>query len=325
MHTYDTLQAANAVKDGKTISLQEDVSLSKIVTIEKDTGYYTIDGNGYTISMAENADCGAFYFKKQFLPVENTEYPKFMLKNVTVEGFVGDKIFDTTYYVINSSECKLNIQGCRFTNNSGISIWPSQVTNLRVSDCTFESNKAAAIAYNTDGRINVENCMFNDNTINGSGVIYYTTKTDGYDVIRNNMFSNNTVTYSGNAAVVYLSYSVEDLSGNLFINNSVTVDGTSSKEGVIVLGTMAGVTNINGNAFVKNTLGTVTTKYATVYAGTKCDVSNNYWGDGEDGEMSREFGKNIWYTYFAVTKTSYAKSYEVNSNGRGVTVTTATE
>ena len=327
-NTYETLtNAIAAAQSGETIVLLADIEVSSKVSLDK-AGTYTIDGDGRTISMKSGATFtgeGALIFGPAGTTTGNiADIPNktYTLQNVTITGFDAE--------ILRIEGCGLTLDNVTFDHNNiakslgrGYHLVRVANANVAIQNSTFSNN---AITGTTDGRgiyvdetsqFTLSNSLFDSNTVNGSGVV--TISNGSNHSVINNTFEDNTVTSQGNGAVLYLSKTAT-VTGNLFKENSVTEGTASGKEGVIVVGSGGVNSVINNNAFVDNTLGTTTSHYATIYTGADCNVNGNYWGDGAAAEI--EDHKDVYDSgTHMIANSTYAESYAVNENGRGVTVT----
>jgi len=371
---YETLQAAvAAAQSGDTITLLADIALDKDIHVTTSgeliycvlvDGVYkyqinapqlsslTIDGDGHTISMANNAAFGskyrltdgcAFFFGKygEDYGKTGTVEGNYTIKNVTFTGF------DTE--IIRSGNATVNLVNCTFSENhitkgvvqtgndsaADTSMIYAYQGALNVQGCTFVGNTTSMDKYglifsnnsNTAATITINNSLFENNgtaqnpTL-ANGLIYLSNAASSEDAITNNTFIGNYIkNTSNNAAVVYLSKPVETFSGNLFSGNHVEVTVSDKKEAVIVLGSSASGTPVTGNAFVSNVLGETPQRRGTIVVGCNSDLSNNYWGDGAAAE--RGTGLDIYVDGDKlITNTNYATAYTANTApANGVTVT----
>lgn len=332
---YESLAAAiAAVPDGETITLQRDIELtgSEIVDFSRSVNY-TIDGDGHKITPKDEATLPAPYHRFNFGPQSGIQgpYGKVTLKNLTISDF------SNSTYFIRAESCAVKFENCTITENAANRVFLATFADVEFDGCTFSSNTSSSYLFdfntnadnvnrngnNAAGALYVHDCLFTGNTAAETGLIYAYGSTSDNNRIINNTFSNNTVE-SDAAAVIYCSGTVDHIENNLFTGNTVTATSASQKEGVIVLGSSTTGTNVKENAFVSNTLGTTASKYGTVYVNDKdgytCDLSNNYWGDGQAAETGT--GEDIYRAGSGtVTNTNYADSYTPNANSNGVTVT----
>ena len=330
---YETLQdALTAAQGGDTIELLSDISWSG-------TGQYaaynqlaaagnvTIDGKGYTLSAPTTGGPtdSAIMLGDSSSSGSSSVYT---ITNMTFSGFT-----TISHSVLRVQGVTANIVDCTFTGNGSTGAEWGVVTvnngaDVTVKDCVFRGNtgtKCVDVGFNvaTGSSLAVDNCLFENNNLTGHGVIYVA---GGIDTatIRDSSFSGNTVLSpepdpndaKPNAAVVYCS-GVTDITGCLFTNNTVKAYG---KEGIIVLGSSADGAAITGNAFVDNTLSTERNPahYATLYVSKTCNLSGNYWGDGE--APAQQDTQDIYNSGTAtLTVDTYATDY--TAVGNGVTVT----
>ena len=325
---YGTIQAAiDAAQSGDTITLLGNVSLSSKVILNKE-GIYTIDGAGYTILMAQENSFdaeGAIIFGPAGTTTGNlADIPNktYTLQNVTITSFDSE--------ILRIEGCGLTLDNVTFDQNyistdhstRGYHLVRIANANVSINDSTFSDN---TVANTTNGRgiyvdetsqFTLSNCVFDSNTVNGSGVV--TISNGSNHSVVNNTFKDNTVASEANGAVLYLSKTAT-VTGNLFKDNSVTE--STAKEGVIVIGSGGTGSVINNNAFDGNTLGTSVSHYATIYTGSDCDITGNYWGDGAAPEI--EDHKDVYDSgSHTIANTTYATEYALrNGTGPGVTVT----
>ena len=329
---YTSLAAAvAAAQSGDTIELLTDVEIASTVSLNK-VGTYTIDGKGFTISMAEGADFGADGAISCGISdgaSADIATKVYTVTDVTFSGFDSE--------IVRAENCTLTLDGCTFDSNAitkdaggrGSSLVLVSNAGATVQNCTFSGNSGKkCIDFNSQlkslnaaaGSLTVTSNEFTSNSFTGSGVIFSNGSAGTSDVIVDNSFVSNVISSSA-SAVLYLSGTVDEVSGNYFYSNTIAATD-NGKEGVIVLGSKSTGTAVIGNAFVSNTLDTGSSKRATVYTGADCNLSGNYWGDGAEPEtdavldIAIDAGKNP-----TITTDTYATAYAVNENGCGVTVT----
>ena len=367
---YATLQAAiAAAQDGDTIELLTDIELAEevIVTttgelvhqadangklstenqiLSKQLSSLTIDGKGYTISMADTHAYGGKYrlssesafFFGAYGSNDTGSIPGnvYTLKNITFSGF--------DCMIIHAKRCTVNLEGCTFQNNhitvpmgSGDSTDMIETLNaaLKIDGCTFTGNTTSGkygLIYTNNqvegAYIQLTNNLFEnngtqENPVGGNGLALLSNCAAHNDAVTNNTFSGNYISMAnGNAAVVYASNPIENISGNLFIGNHITAP-SDKKAGVIVLGSGTVGSAVTENAFVSNTLSGATTKIATMVVGSASNISDNYWSDGNAPVTGTN--NDIYLDGNpAVTNTNYATGYDANVGANGCTVTLAT-
>ena len=250
----------------KAVVLTSDIIMTETLSLSG----VSLDGNGHTITMAEDATNDIALFDITGGKVE--------IKNVTFDGIKGGAIIRTV-----GSESVLeniNVKNCEHTQAQGLFRLLGKST---IKNCTFMDNTCSmAITLNYDGSNNdpqvVENCIFEGNTCNGAAVLYYVKGAGA--TIKGNKFIGNTVNCTNNGATVYMGFTEDNVViDNLFQDNTVNESETSSRvAGAIFFGYD---TVFEGNAFVGNK---VTGEYAkgndvcvsTYY--TSIDLSGNYWG-----------------------------------------------
>lgn len=322
----DSLQGAiDAAADGATVKLLKNIEINAMVRLSG-IGTYIIDGDGHTISQGSTdlTGNGAICFGRCGLAYDGAlNTSNYTIKNTKLTGFRSE--------IFRTEDCTLTIDGCTFTENtitqqvaSSLSMLLFAHTKVVMKNCTVSKNQAERVIYYDDSNagesVEIDNCLFEENTVSGAGVIQIGGTVVEPIEIKNSTFHLNTTNGAGNVAVVYCSGKAI-ITGNLFDTNTVTTNTSSSKEGVIVLGSGATDTAITGNAFVSNTLGTTAANYATIYTGANCTLSNNYWGDGQAPEVGSQ--KDIYNPNSkTITNTCFASAYTVRSSANGVDVTT---
>ena len=343
----ETLQAAfNDAKNagGGKVELLSNVELSAPVALDptaaqlsNGNGSFVFDGCGYTISPAADwtgsdhvlqLGWGGSGAQTAEDHAANIAAQSQVLTNLTISGFtiVGS--------VFRSEDVTVTVVDCTFSGNTATtpgnrpgSVLLFSHAAATVTGCTFTGNTVDnVIDFNSQGgdgtnvgsgSVAVNNCLFNGNTC-GSGVFYTTGCISKNVTISNSTFSGNSANASG-AAMVYCS-GTTTIEGCLFTNNTVR---STSKGGLVVLGSGASGTVISSNAFTSdNNLSGNTGKYGTVLVGSDCTANGNYWGDGQAPEAGSTNGSDIYLKDSpTVTASTYATAYAVNDNGRGVTVT----
>ena len=250
----------------KAVVLTSDIIMTKTLPLSG----VSLDGNGHTITMAEDATNTYALFDITGGKVE--------IKNVTFDGIKGGAIIRTV-----GSESVLeniNVKNCEHTQEQGLFRLLGKST---IKNCTFMDNTCSmAITLNYDGSNNdpqvVENCIFEGNTCNSTAVLYYVKGAGA--TIKGNKFIGNTVNCTNNGATVYMGFTEDNVViDNLFQENTVNESETSSRvAGAIFFGYD---TVFKRNAFVGNTVTGENAKgndvcVSTYY--TSIDLSGNYWG-----------------------------------------------
>ena len=325
---YETIAAAiSASQDGDTIELLKDIQLSGTEAVEiNKVGTYTIDGKGHSITPA--SDCAYTHTRFRFGMDGNdyTDTKSYIVTNLTISGFT-----DAATYFIRAEGCSLTLTDCTIADNnlaltSGSRLVVITDADLTLDGCEITDNATASylVDFNTNGRANgtggtldIDNCLFDGNTSGETAIVYSLGSSSGGDAIANSTFSSNTVS-SAAASVIYFS-GATDVTGCLFTNNTVTATDSSQKCGVLALGSSAAGSSYTNNAFADNTL-TSSGNAATIYVGAKnVGLTGNYWGNGAAPVSGN--GADIYLAKTeGVVYDTYAESYTVNANGRGVTV-----
>lgn len=270
--TAEALSAA--IKNGGTVALATDIAMSESVALSK--ADFVLDGNGYTITMAEGATN-----EYALLDINGG---KATVQNVTFDGIKGGAVIRTTGGVELNVD-KVTVQNCAITQVQGLLrlLGKSTITNS-----TFKNNTCnMVISLNYDGANNdpqvVQNCVFEGNTAGDVAVVYYVKGAGA--TIDGNKFLNNTVKASaanGNGATLYMGFTENNvITNNVFDGNTVTTHNASKRvAGAVMLGY---ATTLTGNCFVNNT---ATAEDGHVVANDVCasvyysdiDLSGNYWG-----------------------------------------------
>ena len=274
MVTVDTEEGlVNAVKAQSIITLANDITMSKSVAITN--ANFTLDGDGHTITMAEDATNTYALF--------DITGGKASINNVVFDGIKEGAVVRTVGVEFNAEN--VTAQNGQHTQQQGLFRLLGKST---VKDCTFKNNTCnMVVTLNFDADSNdypqvIENCVFESNTCNDTAVAYYVCGTGA--TINGNKFLNNTVSSSGNAATLYMGFTENHtITNNLFSGNNVTTTHSTSKRatGGLMIGYEA---TISGNAFVGNTITAEGRQLgndvcASVYY-TDIDLSGNYWGGG---------------------------------------------
>ena len=258
LYFYDLYTAVKAAKDGETITLLGDQTVSKQIVVDKSL---TIDGNGYRVKLAKPVDNvnltniahGVF----QFSGNDKTA----VMKNLTFKDIDIDSVLIRAYNSGNNS-C-LTVDGCTFDNVKALNIvrassGDAMNCKLVVTNSTFK------------------NCIATSNGIIQIDSSKTTNATD--NEIKNNDFIGNKVGPADNVAVIYLS-APATVQNNYFDGNTTTAN-TNTKNGVVVTGSQAGGSKVESNAFVSHTFDGGDAQGAVYGAKGATTVSNNYYGAG---------------------------------------------
>ena len=257
LYFYDLYTAVKAAKDGETITLLGDQTVSKQIVVDKSL---TIDGNGNRVKLAETVDNvnltniahGVF----QFSGTDKTA----VMENLTFKGIGIDSVLIRAYNT--GSNSSLTVDGCTFDNVKAINMvrGSSSVAmrcKLVVTNSTFRNCTATL-----NGIIQIDSNDGNNNT----------------SEIKNNDFIGNKVGPADNVAVIYLS-APATVQNNYFDGNTTTAN-TDKKNGVVVTGSQAGGSKVESNAFVSHTFDGGDAQGAVYGAAGDTKVSNNYYGTG---------------------------------------------
>ena len=300
---YETLEAAiAAAKDGDTVTLLANVAVANNnaygIMISK---AITIDGNGYTITVADGySNSYALFY---LYAVSGTV----TVKNLTFDGVKSGA-------AIWAHDADLVVENCVFQNGTHTQIQGivrTTCADLTVKNSKFLNNTCNfVITFNFDAAESdtmvVEGCEFIGNTVTDTAVIYYVAGASA--TIKDNLFEDNKIT-SAAAAVIYLS-STATVTGNAFLSNEVTGTGAAGdKCGVIATGSSAAGSVINGNAFAGNTVATTGANVvATVWVGSNnVNLSGNYWGGNEPEKGA---AKDVYLAKSGLILDSYYTTYE---------------
>lgn len=257
LYFYDLYTAVKAAGDGETITLLGDQTVSKQIVVDKSL---TIDGNGNRVKLAKPVDNvnpniahGVFQF--------SGDNKIAVMKNLTFKDIDIDSVLIRAY-------------------NSGDN------SCLTVDGCTFDNVKALNVVRASSGdamrcRLVVTNSTFKNCIATSNGIIQIdssntTNATD--NEIKNNDFIGNKVGPADNVAVIYLS-APATVQNNYFDGNTTTAN-TGKKNGVVVIGSQAGGSRVENNAFVSHTFTGGDAQGAVYGAKGATTVSNNYYGTG---------------------------------------------
>ena len=272
-------QLATAIKTGGNYELGADIAMTGAVAISN--ANFSLDGNGYTITMAENATNTYALF--------DITGGKATIKNITFDGVKEGAIVRTVGVEFNAEN--VVAKNGQHTQQQGLFRLMGKST---IKNCEFKNNTCnMAITLNYDGANNdpqvVENCVFEGNTCNATAVLYYVKGAGA--TVNGNKFIGNTVNCNTNGATVYMGFTENNVvTNNLFQNNTVNEANTSSR---VAGGVFFGYETIfTGNAFVGNKVTGENAKgndvcVSTYY--TSIDLSGNYWGGNAPVEDTNYF------------------------------------
>lgn len=257
LYFYDLYTAVKAAKDSETITLLGDQTVSKQIAVDKSL---TIDGNGYRVELAkpvDNVNPNIAHGVFQFSGNGKTA----VMKNLTFKDIDIDSVLIRAYNSGDNS-C-LTVDGCTFYNVKALNVVRASsgdavncklvVTNSTFKNCIATSN----------GIIQIDS----SNTTNATD-----------NEIKNNDFIGNKVGPADNVAVIYLS-APATVQNNYFDGNTTTAN-TGKKNGVVVIGSQAGGSKVESNAFVSHTFDGGDAQGAVYGAKGATTVSNNYYGAG---------------------------------------------
>lgn len=259
LYFYDLYTAVKAARDGETITLLGDQTVSKQIVVDKSL---TIDGNGNRVKLADTVDNvnltniahGVFQF--------SGDNKIAVMKNLTFKDIDIDSVLIRAYNSGDNS-C-LTVDRCTFDNVKALNIVraaseSAQKSKLVVTNSTFKGCTASL-----NGIIQIDN----NSTGNAASEI---TKND---------FIGNTIGPADNVAVIYLS-APATVQNNYFDGNTTTAN-TGKKNGVVVTGSQAGGSKVESNAFVSHTFDGGDAQGAVYGAKGATTVNNNYYGAGID-------------------------------------------
>ena len=261
-------QLVAAIMAGGECKLNADIAMTETVAISN--ANFTLDGNGYTITMAEETTNTYALF--------DITRGKATIKNVTFDGIKEGAVVRTVDVEFNAEN--VIAKNGQHTQQQGLFRLIGKST---IKNCEFTNNTCnLVITLNYDGANSdpqvIENCLFEGNTCNATAVLYYVKGAGA--TINGNKFISNTVNCNGNGATVYMGFQENCVvKNNLFQDNTVNEAGTSSRvAGGIFFGYE---TEFTGNAFVGNSVTGSNAKatdacVSTYY--TNIDLSGNYWG-----------------------------------------------
>ena len=274
-----TEQLEAALKAGGHVALVNNVTMTKALAISN--ANFVLDGNGYTITMTEDA--------KNTNALFDITGGKVAIKNVTFDCIKEGGVIRTVGVEFTAEN--VVAKNGQHTQQQGLFrlLGKSTITN-----CTFKNNTCnMVITLNYDGANNdpqvVENCVFEGNTCNSTAVLYYVKGASA--TINGNKFIRNTVNCSGNGATIYMGFTENNVvTNNLFQNNTVNEAAESSR---VAGGVFFGYDTVfTGNAFVGNKVTGTNAKgndvcVSTYY--TSIDLSGNYWGGSAPVEDTNYF------------------------------------
>lgn len=335
---YETLAAAiSASLDGDTIELLKDIQLSGTEAVEiNKVGTYTIDGNGFSITPADDSS----YIYQRFLfgdsgqshdPTRN-----YIVKDLVISGFTN------SMYFIRVQGCNVAFNDCAISNNvlhtdsssTGTRVIIGTFADIVLNGCVIADNvttySTMDLNYNANGNggnntLAVSNCLFRGNATTGTAMIHVA---EGQVIdVSDSTFENNVISGSGNKAVIYHFTS---LTGCLFKNNTVSTT-TNYGSGGALTGKSGAI--MRDCAFVGNTAGysdaVANNRMAKSFNSWAGDltITGNYWGDSKPTIHDWSTGDTqydiLQYSGFDETPYAYepyATSYTLNADNYGVTV-----
>ena len=270
---------ATAVKAGQNVALVCDITMTESIAISN--ANFLLDGNGYTITMAEGAT--------NIYALFDITGGKAAFKNVIFDGVKDGAVVRTVGVEFNAEN--ITAQNGQHTQQQGLFRLVGKST---IKNCTFKNNTCSmVITLNYDGANNdpqvVENCVFEGNTCNGTAALYYVKGASA--TINANRFVGNTVNCNSNGATIYMGFTEHNVvTNNLFQNNTVNEAGDSSR---VAGGVFFGYETVfTGNAFIGNKVTGANAKgndvcVSTYY--TSIDLSGNYWGGNAPVEDTNYF------------------------------------
>ena len=256
LYFYDLSTAALAAKDGDTIELLEDQTISKKVEIKASV---TLDGKGHKVNLAEtvkginpgNYAHGVF--------VISGDGKTAAIKNAKFENINYDAVLIRAYN--SGSNSSLTVDGCTFDNVKVINV-------VRAASGDAGNCKLA-----------VTNSVFKNCTASLNGIIQIDSSSNNTaSEIKNNSFISNSIGPANNVAVIYLS-APATVQNNYFEGNT-TGANDNTKNGIIVTGSNAGGSAIEKNAFVSHTFTKGDEQGAVYGAKVGTTVATNYYADG---------------------------------------------
>ena len=291
-------QLTDAIENGGTVVLTDDIAISESIALNN--ADFVLDGNGHTITMADDAVNTYALF--------DITGGRATIKNVTFDGIKEGAIVRTVgveFYADNVTA----ING-EHTQQQGLFRLMGKST---ITNCTFKNNTCNMVmSLNYDGGNNdpqlVQNCVFENNTCNATAVLYYV-KGESCTLDGNKFIGNNvTVTGESNAATVYMGFTEGNIiTNNVFEKNKVTVGTSKRVSGGLMVGY---ATVITGNAFIDNEVIGANAKgndvCASVYY-TDIDLSGNYWGGEAPVENDNYFVE--YPSYNSVIINDYLTTY----------------
>ena len=274
-----TEQLEAALKAGGNVALVNNITMTKALALSN--ANFTLDGNGYTITMAEDATNTYALF--------DITGGKAAIKNITFDGIKSGAIVRTVGVEFNAEN--VVAKNGAHTQQQGLFRLMGKST---IKNSTFKNNTCSmVITLNYDGANNdpqvVENCVFEGNTCNGTAVLYYVKGEKA--TINGNKFIGNTVNCTTNGATIYMGFTENNVvTNNLFQNNTVNEAKESSR---VAGGVFFGYETVfTGNAFIGNKVTGINAKgndvcVSTYY--TSIDLSGNYWGGNTPVEDTNYF------------------------------------
>ena len=256
LYFYDLNTAALAAKDGDTIELLEDQTISKKVEIKASV---TLDGKGHKVNLAEtvkginpgNYAHGVF--------VISGDGKTSAIKNAKFENINYDAVLIRAYN--SGSNSSLTMDGCTFDNVKVINV-------VRAASGDAGNCKLA-----------VTNSVFKNCTASLNGIIQIDSNSNNAtSEIKDNDFIENSIGPANNVAVIYLS-APATVQNNYFEGNT-TGANEDKKNGIIVTGSNAVDSVIEKNAFVSHTFTNGNAQGAVYGAKGGTTVATNYYADG---------------------------------------------
>ena len=287
LYFYDLNTAALAAKDGDTIELLEDQTISKKVEIKASV---TLDGKGHKVNLAEtvkginpgNYAHGVF--------VISGDGKTAAIKNAKFENINYDAVLIRAYN--SGSNSSLTVDGCTFDNVKVINV-------VRAASGDAGNCKLA-----------VTNSVFKNCAASLNGIVQIDSNSNNAtSEITDNSFINNSIGSANNVAVIYLSAPAK-VQNNYFESN-ITTANDSTKNGIIVTGSNAVGSTIEKNAFVSHKFTNGDAQGAVYGAKGATTVTTNYYAD--DITHLAKAGEGF-------TEGTAAKCYAKNENAAGVVV-----
>ena len=269
--------SADELKDkmsaGERVMLGSDIVLPAAIYFNNSDKEIYLDGNGHTITMADDATNSIALF--------DINGGKATIKNVVFDGIKNGAVVRT----VDTDFVADNVTSQNCTHSVGEGLFRLRGKNT-VKNSTFKNNTSSQgliLTFNFDSGNPelpqvLENCVFEGNTANSSAIVYYVKGSSC--TINGNKFVGNTVNCNTNGATLYMGFQENCVvTNNLFENNTVNESNTSSRvAGGVFFGYDAVFT---GNAFVDNNVtgeNAVAKDVCVSTYYTSIDLSGNYWG-----------------------------------------------